>query len=103
MRRGCPARFVQFARAAVKDDRWCARVFRRDFDILPANPATPSGLQGLERSFFCRESRGIMLSGDGAARFTVSTLSIGEDALSKSRRAFDSLAHAANFDNVDTN
>jgi len=43
-----------------------------------------------------------MLGGDRAARFTVSALGFSEDALSESRRAFNGFAHAANFDNVDS-
>jgi len=43
-----------------------------------------------------------MLSGDRAARFAVSALGVSEDALSEARRAFDGFAHAANFDDVDS-
>ena len=93
--------FVEFTRAAVKQDNRRARFFRRHFDVLPGDASAPTGLQGLQRRFFCREARGIMLRGHCAARFTVSSLSFGEHAFRKARRALDGFAHAPDFDNVD--
>jgi len=43
-----------------------------------------------------------MLSGNRAARFTISLLGVSEDAGDEPRRTLDSFAHAANFDDVDT-
>src|SRR5258707_9746961 len=44
------------------------------------------------------ESRGIMLGGDYAARFTIGALGFSEHALSEPRRALDGFTHAANLD-----
>jgi len=38
----------------------------------------------------------------GAARFAVSSFGAGEDAFSKPRCALDSFAHAADFDDVNS-
>lgn len=101
--RGCRAtRFVEFASTSVKQNLRRTRIFGRYFDILPGDSAAPSGLQSFQRGFFCREARGIMLRGDRAARFAVSALGVSEDALGEARRAFNGLAHAANFDDVDS-
>lgn len=86
----------------MKENHGRARVFRRYFDVLPAYPATPTGLQSLQRGFFCGEAGGIMLRGDGAARFTVSALSVREHAFGEPRRAIDGFANAADFNNVDS-
>ena len=102
MRRSRASLLVEFARAAVKRNYRRARFLRRHFDVLPTDAAAPTCLQGFQRHFFCREARGIMLSGDRAARFAVSALGVSEDALSEARRAFDGFAHAANFDDVDS-
>ena len=66
MRRGRTALFIQLSRPAVKENYRRPRVFRRHFDVLPTDPATPSGLQSFERGFFCGEARGIMLRGRSA-------------------------------------
>ena len=101
VRRGSARLFVEFTRAAVKQNNRRARIFRRYFDVLPGDAPAPTGLQGLQRRFFCREARGIMLRGDRTTRFTVSSFSFGKNALSKSRRAVDGFTNAPNFDNVD--
>jgi hypothetical protein len=44
-----------------------------------------------------------MLSGHGAARLAVSALGRGEYTFGKARRAGNGLAHAANFDDVNSN
>jgi len=103
MRRGGARLFIEFPRATVKQNHRCARLFRRHFDVLPTDATAPAGLQRLQRRFFCREARGIMLGGDCAARFTVGALGFSEHALSEPRRALDGFPHAANFDNVDAN
>jgi hypothetical protein len=87
----------------MKQDHRRARLFGGHFHVLPGDTTTPTGLQGFQRGFFCREARGIMLSGDRAARFTVSALGIGKHPLGKTRSARDGFAHAPNFDNVDSN
>ena len=98
----CAALFVQFARPAMKQNQRCPRVFRSDFDILPADAAAPTCLQSFQRGFFCRETRGIMLRSRRAARFAVSSLGVSENAFSKPRRARDSFTHAADFDDVNS-
>ena len=102
MRRGGATRFIEFASASVKEDQGRARIFGRYFNVLPAYPAAPPRLQSFQRGFFCREARGIMLRSDRAARLAISALGGSEDALSEARRAFDGFAHAANFDDVDS-
>src|SRR5260221_13084810 len=103
MRRGGAGLFVEFARAAVERNYRRARFPGRHFYVLPADAAAPPGLQSLQRRFFCREARGIMLGGDGAARFTIGPLGLGKHTFSESRRAGDGFPHAANFDNVYAN
>ena len=102
MRRGGARLFVEFPSAPVKQDHRRAGVFGGHFHVLPTDASTPAGLQSLQRRFFCREARGIMLGGDRAARFTVGPLGFREYTLSEARRALDGFAHAANFDNVDS-
>ena len=94
--------FVKLERATMKRNQWRARFFGRDFDVLPRDPIAPAGLQGFQCGFFCGEASGIMLGGDDATRFAVRALSFSEHALSETRRALDGFAHAANFDNVDS-
>ena len=94
--------FIEFARPPVEQNQWRARILRGHFDVLPTDPSAPASLQSLQRRFFCREARGIMLSGDCAPRFAIGALSFSEHTLSEARRAFDGFAHPANFDNVDT-
>ncbi|MDX6559601.1 MAG: hypothetical protein QOF72_2650, partial [Blastocatellia bacterium] len=79
-----------------------ARFLCRDFHVLPGDAAAPTGLQSLQRRFFCGEARGIMLGGHRAARFTIGPLGFSEHTFGESRRALDGFAHAAHFDNVDT-
>ena len=95
-------RFVEFARAAVESDQRRARLLCGNLNVLPTDAAAPTGLQSFQRRFFCREARGIMLRGDYATRFAVSALSFSEHTFGKARRARDSFADAANFDNVDS-
>ena len=102
MRRGCARLFVEFARAAVERNYRRARFLRRHFDVLPTDAAAPTCLQGFQRRFFCRETRGIMLRSRSAARFAVSSLGVSENAFSKPRRARDSFTHAADFDDVNS-
>jgi len=102
MRSGRAGSLVQFARAAVKQNHRRARFFCRHFDVLPTDAAAPSCLQSFQRRFFCRKTRGIMLRSDGTARFTVRAFGFGEHALGKARRALDRFAHAANFDDVNS-
>ena len=94
--------FVQLARAAMEQNQRGARVFRSDFDILSADAAAPAGLQSFQRRFFCGETRGIMLGSRGAARFTVSSLGVRENAFRKPRRALDGFTHAADLDDVNS-
>lgn len=94
---------IELARASVKGNQRRTRRFYRHFDVLPTDPTAPSGLKSLQRCFFCSKSRGIMLGGYRAARFTVGALSLSKDALDKPRRAFDGFTNAAHFDNVDAN
>ena len=101
MRGSRATRFVKFARASVEQNHRRACIFGGYFNVLPADSSAPSGLQSFQRGFFCREARGIMLRGNRAARFAVSALGGGEDAFGEARRAFDGLAHAANFEDVD--
>ena len=86
----------------MKHNQRRPRVFRGNFDVLPTNAAAPTGLQSLQRRFFCREARGIMLRGDRATRFTVGAFGISEDAFGKARSARDGFPHAADFDKVDS-
>ena len=102
VRGGGAALFVQFAGAAVKQNRRCAGFLCSHFNVLPTDTAAPSCLQSFQRGFFCREARGIMLRGDGATRFTIRAFGFGKDALGKARRTGDGFAHAANFDDVDS-
>ena len=95
-------RFIEFASASVKQNYRRTGIFGRYFNVLPADSPAPSGLQSFQRGFFCREARGIMLRGDRPARFAVSALGVGKDTLGKARRAFDGFAHAADFDDVDS-
>ena len=95
-------RFIEFACAAVKSNQRRARLFRGNLNVLPTDAAAPTGLQSFQRGFFCRKARGIMLRGDGATRFAVSALGFSEHTFGKARRARDSFANAANFDDVDT-
>ena len=92
--------FIELERAPVKGNYRRTRFFGRYFHVLPTNAAAPAGLQSFQRRFFCREARGIMLSGHRAARFAVGPLGCGEHAFGESRRAGDGFTHAANFDNV---
>ena len=78
-----------------------AGFFRGHFDVLPADAAAPAGLQSLQRGFFCRKARGIMLRGRGAARFAIRALGVSKHTFSKAWRARDGLSHAAHFDDVD--
>ena len=75
--------------------------FRGHLNVLPTDAAGPTSLQSFQRGFFCREARGIMLRGRGAARFTVGALGGGEYTFSKTRRARDGFSHAPHFDDVD--
>ena len=93
---------IQFTRPAVEQNQRRTRVFRSDFDVLPADAAAPTCLQSFQGSFFCRETRGIMLRSRGATRFTVSSLGVSEDAFTKPRSALDSFTHAADFDDVNS-
>ena len=74
----------------------------RDFDVLPRDPIAPAGLQSFQRGFFCRETRGIMLRSRSAARFTVRSLGVRENAFRKPRRALDGFTHAADLDDVNS-
>ena len=85
----------------MEENKGGAGFFRRDFDVLPTDAAAPAGLQSLERSFFCRKARGIMLRGGRAARFAVRAFGLSEYAFSKPGRARDGLSDAPNFDDVD--
>jgi len=68
--------------------------------VLPADPASPTSLQSLERRFFCRKARGIMLRSDGAATVAIGAFGGSENTLDKTRSAQEHFAHALNFDNV---
>ena len=100
MRRGGAGLFIQFACAPVECNHRRARFPGRHFDVLPTDAAAPTGLQSLQRRFFCREARGIMLGGHRAARFTVRPLGRREHTFSESRRAGDGFTHTSDFDNV---
>lgn len=103
VRRGCSGLLEQFTHEAVKEKDGCARCERGDFDVLPCDAAAPSGLQRLERRFFCREACGIMLCGDGPATIAVSALGVCVDALSETRRALDDFSNATDFNDVYSN
>ena len=85
----------------MEENDGCAGFFRGDFDVLPTDATAPTGLQSLQRGFFCRKARGIMLRSRGAPRFAVRALRVSEYTFSKAWRARDGFAHAANFDDVD--
>ena len=94
--------FVKLTGATMKRNHRGTGLLGRDFDVLPRDPIAPAGLQSFQRGFFCSEPSRIMLRGDDATRFAVRALSFSEHALSETRRALDGFAHAANFDNVDS-
>lgn len=93
--------FIQFARATMEEDDWCAGFFGSNFDILPTDATAPAGLQSFQRRFFCRKARGIMLCGRCATRFTVRAFGRSEYTFSKTRCARDGLSDAPHFDDVD--
>ena len=95
-------RFIEFASASVKQNYRRTGIFGRYFDVLPGYPPAPSCLQSFQRGFFCREARGIMLSAGRTARFAIRALGVGEDTFGEAWRALDGFAHAANFDDVDS-
>ena len=100
VRRARARLLVKLAHAPVKDEMWSARSKRADFYILPGDAASPARLQSFERGLFGGEARGVVLSGDRAARVAVSALALSVNALDKTRRASDNFAHAPDFNDV---
>ena len=84
----------------MEDQKRGAAFTGSDLYVLPANPASPTSLQGLEHRFFRGKARGIMLRRDGAATVAIGALGGSENTLSKARRAPEHFANALNFDNV---
>lgn len=77
-----------------------ARFARSDFNVLPADSATPARLQRLQHRFFRCKTRGIMLSRNRASTVAICTFSFSENAFAKSFGAQQRFANARNFDNV---
>lgn len=94
------ALFEEFEGTAAKGKRWRARLFGYDFHVVPRDAARPARAERLERCLLRGEARGVMLSGDRAARVAVGALGLSENALYESRRALDSAPHALYFDDV---
>ena len=85
----------------MEEDDWRAGFFCSHFDVLPTDATTPAGLQSLQRGFFCRKARGIMLRGGGAPGFAVRAFGFSENTFSKAWRPRNGLGDAPHFDNVD--
>ena len=85
----------------MEDNDRSAGLFRRYFDVLPTDATAPAGLQSLQRGFFCRKARGIMLRSRRAARFAVRALGVSENTFSKAWRPRNRLSDAPHFDDVD--
>lgn len=92
----------EFERAAIKLEQGRARFLCGDLYILPGDAAAPACLQRLERGFLGGEAGRVMLRGDSAARFAVSTLGLCVNALDETRRARVHFAYATDFDDVYT-
>ena len=73
---------------------------RSNLHIVPADSASPSCLQRLERGFLGGEASRIVLRRYHAPTVTVGSLSFGKHTFGKTRSAFEHFANAANFDNV---
>lgn len=100
MRCCCAGLLEQLTHESVQEQERSAGFARGDFDILPTDAAAPSGLQRLERRFFCGEACGIMLRGDGSTALAVSAFGAGVDALKKARRTLYHFADTTDFDDV---
>lgn len=103
MRVGCAGFLEQLTHESMQEQERSAGFERRDFDILPTDAAAPSGLQRLERGFFCGEACGIMLRGDDSATLAVSAFGARVHALKEARRALYNFADTADFDDVYSN
>ena len=84
----------------MKDEKRRAAFSGSNLHVLPGNPTTPTSLQSLERRFFCRKARRIMLRGYSAATVAIGAFGGGENTLGKTRRTHQHFANALNFDNV---
>lgn len=93
-------RVEERARVAAELERWCARVVRGDFDVMPGEAVAPARAECFEGGFFGGEARGVVLGRRRAARVAVGALLLGEDALAEARRARQSFTDAPDFDNV---
>jgi len=87
----------------MKDQIRCARFTRANFDVPPSDAIAPTRLECLEGRFFCREARGIMLSGCGAACITVVTLCGSENTIDEPGCPLQHFPNARDFDNVYAN
>ena len=103
MRGRCARLFVEFPRPAMQQQQRRARFFRRNFNVLPTNAAAPTGLQRLQRRFFCGETRCIMLRSNSTAPVAVFAFGVGEHTFSKTRRARQHFLYAPDFDDVYAN
>lgn len=90
----------EFEGVPVEKQEGLARLFRDDFDIVPAEAAAPARVEGFECGLLGGEARGVVLGSDARAPRAVFALALGEDALAETRRPRQHFTHAPDFDNV---
>src|SRR6266404_3613414 len=79
--------FEDFQNLSPENQKWRSTFLRGNFDVLPTDSTTPACLQCLKRSFFCRETRGIMLRGHESATVAVYPFGWHEHSVDKARCA----------------